>query len=103
MGILVIFACRYSRKEFSPKEKVSLKTEKVFLFKKGLFYKWKGFTLSEKDLHNEKLGGKLDEKDLLFIKRFFKWKGFLLFFSLAKEMKWKENYFYQPDFMIEIY
>ena len=31
-----------------------------------------------------------------FKKRFFKWKGFLLFFSLAKEMKWKENYFYQP-------
>ena len=40
----------YNRKEFSPKEKVSLKTEKVFLFKKGLFYKWKGFTLNEKDL-----------------------------------------------------
>ena len=33
-----------------------------------------------------------------FMKRFFKWKGFLLFFSVAKEMKWKENYFYQPSF-----
>ena len=30
------------------------------------------------------------------MKRFFKRKGFLLFFSLEKEMKRKENIIYQP-------
>ena len=33
---------------------------------KRLFFKWKGFTLNEKDLYNEKLERKSDEKDLFF-------------------------------------
>ena len=65
---------------------------------KRIYLKWKGFIWNEKDLHFEKHALKVNEKDLLFLKRFFKRKGFLLFFPLEKEMKWKENYFYQPIF-----
>ena len=48
----------------------------------------------------------IDEKWMkriyFFMKRFYKWKGFLLFFTLEKEMKWKENYFYQPKNLDQI-
>ena len=96
LGILVWFACRCNRKEFSPIEKVSLKKEKGFLFKKKLFYKWKGFNLNEIDSHHEKHGWKVNEKKKLFYEKFFQRKKFLLFSTLKREMKRNENYFYQP-------
>ena len=53
---------------------------------KRLFFKWKGFTLNEKDLHNEKLGGNWDEKDLLFYEKVFQMKRFSTFLY-----DWKRN------------
>ena len=60
---------------------------------KRLFFKWKGFTLNEKDLHNEKLEGKLDEKDLLFYEKVFQKKRFSTFLSTWKRNEMKRKLF----------
>ena len=60
---------------------------------KRLFFKWKGFTLNEKDLHNEKLGGKWDEKDLLFYEKVFQMKRFSTFLFGCKRNEMKRKLF----------
>ena len=55
---------------------------------KRIYCKWKGFTVNEKDLHNEKLGGKWDEKDLLFYEKVFQKKRF---FSWRKDLSLNEK------------